>query len=113
MLLGSVGTGKTTLIQSFFRDSASDSLLSSTINTSYYTDTADMQRQLEQPLDKVCRKLRRVVEDMEYIARTWHRKGVWLPTVRLWRYGRSMGRYAKDITSYPLVAKGGTVVAER
>lgn len=52
-LIGSVGTGKTTLVQSFLREHGSDSLLSSTINTSYNTDAAAMQRQLEQPLDKV------------------------------------------------------------
>lgn len=54
MLVGSVGTGKTSLVQGFLRDNASDTLLSCTINTSYYTDAAAMQRQLEQPLDKVC-----------------------------------------------------------
>lgn len=54
MLLGSVGTGKTTLVQTFLRDKESESLLSCTINTSYYTDAAAMQHQLEQPLDKVC-----------------------------------------------------------
>lgn len=53
MLIGSVGTGKTTLVQSFLRDHASDYLLSCTINTSYYTDAAATQKQLEQPLDKV------------------------------------------------------------
>ena len=53
MLVGSVGTGKTSLVQGFLRDNASDTLLSCTINTSYYTDAAAMQRQLEQPLDKV------------------------------------------------------------
>lgn len=53
MLVGSVGTGKTTLIQSFLRDNESESLLSCTINTSYYTDASALQRQLEQPLDKV------------------------------------------------------------
>lgn len=53
MLVGSVGTGKTTLIQSFLRDNQSESLLSCTINTSYYTDASALQRQLEQPLDKV------------------------------------------------------------
>lgn len=53
MLIGSVGTGKTSLVQSFLRDNASESLLSCTINTSFYTDAAAMQRQLEQPLDKV------------------------------------------------------------
>lgn len=53
MLIGSVGTGKTSLVQSFLRDNASESLLSCTINTSFYTDGAAMQRQLEQPLDKV------------------------------------------------------------
>eukprot|EP00904_Undaria_pinnatifida_P003150 jgi/Undpi1/12836/HiC_scaffold_7.g02503.m1 len=52
MLIGSVGTGKTSLVQSFLRDNASESLLSCTINTSFYTDAAAMQRQLEQPLDK-------------------------------------------------------------
>lgn len=59
MLVGSVGTGKTTLFQGFLRDSASDTLLSSTINTSYYTDAASMQRQLEQPLDKASNSLDR------------------------------------------------------
>eukprot|EP00752_Nemacystus_decipiens_P011484 g10196.t1 len=52
MLVGSVGTGKTSLVQGFLRDNASDTQLSCTINTSYYTDAAAMQRQLEQPLDK-------------------------------------------------------------
>lgn len=61
MLVGSVGTGKTTLVQSFLGDSASDSLLSCTINTSYYTDAEAMQRQLEQPLDKVSRGINRAV----------------------------------------------------
>ena len=55
MLIGSAGTGKTSLVQSFLRDNASESLLSCTINTSFYTDAAAMQRQLEQPLDKVRR----------------------------------------------------------
>lgn len=54
MLLGSIGTGKTTLVQTFLRDKESESLLSCTINASYYTDAAAMQHQLEQPLDKVC-----------------------------------------------------------
>lgn len=53
MLVGSVGTGKTSLVQGLLRDNAGDTLLSCTINTSYYTDAAAMQRQLEQPLDKV------------------------------------------------------------
>lgn len=53
MLIGSVGTGKTTLVQKYLRDNASDTLLSCTINTSYYTDANALQRQLEQPLDKV------------------------------------------------------------
>lgn len=53
MFVGSVGTGKTSLVQGYLRDVASDTVLSSTINTSYYTDAAAMQRQLEQPLDKV------------------------------------------------------------
>ncbi|CAM9120279.1 unnamed protein product [Sphacelaria rigidula] len=52
MLIGSVGTGKTTLVQKYLRDNASDTLLSCTINTSYYTDANALQRQLEQPLDK-------------------------------------------------------------
>lgn len=55
MLVGSIGTGKTSLVQGFLRDNASDTLLSCTINASYYTDAAAMQRQLEQPLDKVRR----------------------------------------------------------
>lgn len=53
MLVGSAGTGKTSLVQGFLREKASDTLLSCTINTSYYTDAAALQRQLEQPLDKV------------------------------------------------------------
>lgn len=53
MLVGSAGTGKTSLVEGFLREKASDTLLSCTINTSYYTDAAALQRQLEQPLDKV------------------------------------------------------------
>jgi len=54
MLVGSVGTGKTSLVQGFLRDSSAsdENLLSCTINASYYTDAGAMQRQLEQPLDK-------------------------------------------------------------
>lgn len=54
MLVGSVGTGKTSLVQGFLRDGGArdETLLSCTINTSYYTDAGAMQRQLEQPLDK-------------------------------------------------------------
>ncbi|CAM9099296.1 unnamed protein product [Ectocarpus fasciculatus] len=52
MLVGSAGTGKTSLVQGFLREKANDTLLSCTINTSYYTDAAALQRQLEQPLDK-------------------------------------------------------------
>lgn len=70
MLVGSVGTGKTTLIQSFLRDNQSESLLSCTINTSYYTDASALQRQLEQPLDKVPG------------GKVWVRKGVSQSTVR-------------------------------
>ncbi|CAM9319139.1 unnamed protein product, partial [Hapterophycus canaliculatus] len=53
MLVGSVGTGKTSLVQGFLRDKASDTLLSSTINTSFYTDAAAMQR----CVIRVCRLL--------------------------------------------------------
>lgn len=53
MLVGSIGTGKTTLVQSFLKDDRDDSLLSCTINASYYTDACALQRQLEQRLDKV------------------------------------------------------------
>ncbi|CAM9397550.1 unnamed protein product, partial [Discosporangium mesarthrocarpum] len=52
MLVGSVGTGKTTLLQNFLRDSASEAILSCTINMNYYTDAAALQQQLEQPIDK-------------------------------------------------------------
>ena len=54
MLIGSVGTGKTTLVQTYLRNIGSDTLLlSCTINANYYTDAAAIQHQLEQPLDKV------------------------------------------------------------
>ncbi|CAM9358663.1 unnamed protein product [Ascophyllum nodosum] len=53
MLIGSVGTGKTTLVQTYLRNVGSDTLLlSCTINANYYTDAAAIQHQLEQPLDK-------------------------------------------------------------
>jgi len=50
-LVGSSGTGKTTVIQEFLSANR-DKMVNTRINMNYYTDSAALQVQLEQPIDK-------------------------------------------------------------
>ena len=51
LLVGGAGTGKTALVKDFMRN-LDEATMTSTINMNYYTDSASIQQQLEQPIDK-------------------------------------------------------------
>ena len=51
MFVGGAGTGKTTLMNTYF-DNAEENLLKSLISMNYFTDSASFQMQLEGPIDK-------------------------------------------------------------
>ncbi|CAN0005438.1 unnamed protein product, partial [Ectocarpus sp. 13 AM-2016] len=54
MLVGTAGTGKTSIIKEYLRslDKDADGLLSVNINMNYFTDSAALQQELEMNIDK-------------------------------------------------------------
>lgn len=54
MLCGTAGTGKTSILREYLRnlDRDADKMLSSTVNMSYYTDSAKLQGEIELALDR-------------------------------------------------------------
>lgn len=54
MLCGTAGTGKTSIMQEYLRnlDKDADKMLSTTINLSYYTDSAKLQSELELAIER-------------------------------------------------------------
>ena len=51
LLVGGAGTGKTALVKDYLRN-LDDNTLTATINMNYYTDSASIQQQFEQRIDK-------------------------------------------------------------
>ena len=54
MLCGTAGTGKTSILQEYLRnlDKDADKMLSTTVNLSYYTDSAKLQSEFELAIDR-------------------------------------------------------------
>ncbi|GMH57655.1 hypothetical protein TL16_g02438 [Triparma laevis f. inornata] len=51
LFVGGAGTGKTALVKDYLRN-LDEGTMTATINMNYYTDSASIQQQLEQPIDK-------------------------------------------------------------
>ena len=51
LFVGGAGTGKTALVKEYLRNMG-ENQMSATVNMNYYTDSAAIQSQLEQPIDK-------------------------------------------------------------
>jgi dynein heavy chain len=52
MFVGGAGTGKTTIMKSYLKNTGDETLLSNVINMNYYTDSLTLQGQLEAQIDK-------------------------------------------------------------
>ena len=52
MFVGGAGTGKSTLMNNYFTNTAGDDTMKALISMNYFTDSASFQAQLEGPIDK-------------------------------------------------------------
>ena len=99
MLAGNAGTGKTALMRLFLGAEQPDEMMFATINMNYYMEHADLQREIEFPIDKrsghvfgppAGRKLTYFIDDLN------------LPFVEVYgtQNSHSMLRMALDVASF-------------